>query len=273
MKINKNAKLAVVHPSKHKMEFLSNYIMFRSACVENLKKQIFPEREVSTQAFSHCQTSTDKKRDANIWNMLEAINSKDMLELNGLWNFLENKEATPEQAHDLLNFRNIGQEAFERFVSSKVIGLPSNSAPTRRKRLTTFSITKVQKQRVKVVERERKICQQYLKQQLKWISEQGTKGLDFNNLLGPISPLPRALIGKDGLPYKATKSNATEYLKKRYSKLPIITDGLPPQWSPHTAILEGMFLIHSSPLPSMSCMKEYTQWLLEPIRQATFPSW
>lgn len=153
MKINKDAKLAVVHPSKHKMEFLSNYIMFRSACVENLKKQIFPEREVSTQAFSHCRTSTDKKRDANIWNMLEAINSKDMLELNGLWNFLENKEATPEQAHDLLNFRNIGQEAFERFVSSKVIGLPSTSAPNRRKRLTTFSITKVQKQRVKVVER------------------------------------------------------------------------------------------------------------------------
>ena len=40
MRINKEAKLAVVHPSR--MEFLSNYMCFHSACVESLKKQIFP---------------------------------------------------------------------------------------------------------------------------------------------------------------------------------------------------------------------------------------
>ena len=63
MKINKDAKLAVVHPSKHKMEFLSNYMSFRAACVDNLAKQIFPERGQHTNMFSHIPTSKDRKRD------------------------------------------------------------------------------------------------------------------------------------------------------------------------------------------------------------------
>lgn len=53
------------------------------------------------------------------------------------------------------------------------------------------------------------------------------------------------------------------YLRKRYSGVPIITESPLPQWSPHTAILEGMFIIQSSPLSSMGCMKEYTQWILD----------
>jgi hypothetical protein len=243
MKINKDAKLAVVHPSKHKMEFLSNYMSFRPACVDNLAKQIFPERGQHTNMFSHVPTSKDRKRDINIHHMLDAILTKGMLTVSGLCNVFEQKQATPEQAHDLLNFRKIGQEACEGFISSKVLGLPSTTAPTRRRRLCTFSVTKTQKQRVKLVEQERKMSQRYLKRQLAWISEQGAENLDLNSLFGSISALPRALIGKDGLPYKATKSNTTEYLRKRYSALPIISQSLPPQWIAHSCIL-----IQTSPL-------------------------
>ncbi len=262
MKVNKDAKLAVIHPSKHKMEFLSNYLSFRAACVGNLKKQIFPEREQHAVTFSHSATSKDRKRDANVRHMLDAIQSKGMLTYTGLWNVFECKQATPEQAHDLLNFRRIGMEAFEGLVSEKLLGLPSTAAPTRRKRLCTFSVSKAQKQRVKLVEQERKISQRYLKRQLAWISEQGAENLDLDSLLGPISSLPRALMDKDGLPYKSTKSSTTEYLHKRYSSLQILTPSLPPQWVPHAAILEGMFMIQTSPLPTMSSMNEYAHFLL-----------
>ena len=85
----------------------------------------------------------------------------------------------------------------------------------------------------------------------------------MDNLLGPISPLPRALIGEYLLPYKATKSSATEYLRRRYSQLPLIIEYPPPHWAPHTAILEGMFMIQTSSMPGMSCMREYTRLLLE----------
>ena len=106
------------------------------------------------------------------------------------------------------------------------------------------------------------MSQRYLKRQLAWISEQGAENLDLNSLFGSISALPRALIGRDGLPYKATKSNTTEYLRKRYSALPIISQSLPPQWIAHSCIVEGMFMIQTSPLPTMSSMQEYTRLLL-----------
>lgn len=85
--------------------------------------------KVSEQRFSHLPTN---KREANILHILKAIMSKDMLTLTGLWNF-ECKEATSEQSHDLLNFRSIGQEAFEAYVSNKLLSLPSTPAPMRRK--------------------------------------------------------------------------------------------------------------------------------------------
>ena len=102
------------------------------------------------------------------------------LEACGLWNFLKEKEATTEQSYDLLNIRHIGQAAYERYVSPKIIGLPSTPAPNRKKRLVTFSITKVLKQRVKIVDQERKMSQRYLKRQLHvaWISENGAENLD-----------------------------------------------------------------------------------------------
>ena len=198
MKINKDAKLAVIHPTKQRMEFLSNYMSFRSSCIENLKKQLLPEREmhgVQGQVFSHSFTCKDKKRDANITSMIEIIQRKDMTKLqsSSLWNFLEDKLTTPEQSHDLLNCRCLGQEGYERYVS-KIIGLPSTNAPNRKKRLVTFSVTKVQKSKVKMVEHERKITQRFLKRQLAWISEKGAENLDLDKLLGPISPLPQALI-------------------------------------------------------------------------------
>lgn len=75
---------------------------------------------------------------------------------NGLWNFLDGKEATPEQAHDLLNYRKIAQDSYESYINTRIIGIPSTNAPKRKKkRLVTFSVTKVQKQKVKLVEKER----------------------------------------------------------------------------------------------------------------------
>ena len=249
MKINRDAKFAVIHPSKHKMEFLSNYMGFRSECVQNLKRELFPEK--------------DKKRETNIRQMMQKMQEKCMIALpsNGLWNFLEGKEATSEQAHELFNFRQIGRESFERYIC-KMIGSPSVNAPNRKKRLVTFSVTKLHNQRVKQVEKERQLSERYLKKQLAWINEKGLKHIDLESLLGPISPLPRALIGENQLPYKGNKSSATQYIIKRYSTFPVMIEYPPPQWVPHAAILEGMFMIQTSPLPSMSCMREYAELLL-----------
>ena len=44
--------------------------------------------------------------------------------------------------------------------------------------------------------------------------------------------------------------------------MPILIEYPPPSWTPHTAILKGMFMIQTTPLPTMSCIREYVQLLL-----------
>ncbi len=226
MKINKDAKLAVVRPSVHKMEHLSNHLPFRAACINNLTEQLFRERKERTIKFSHKPTSKDKKGETNIRRMLDAIAAHGMFhnqdENRGLWNFLESKKANSEQTDDLLQFRSIGQAAFEDYVHSTLLKQLSTAAPVRRKRLCAFATSQAEKRRVKQVEKEAKLSQRYLKRAMVWLAENGSEGVDLETLLGPPSPVPRALIDGNGLPYKGTKSTTTTYLQRRYTHPSII---------------------------------------------------
>ena len=140
-------------------------------------------------------------------------------ENEGLWNFLEGKEAMEEQSHDLLNFRKTGQQSFENFVMRSYIKSASTEAPVRRKRLCTFTIKPTQKRKIKQIEHERRLYQRYLKRSLAWVAEHGTADTDTESLFCPIQSKPRALVDKDGLPYKANKSATTIHIGQRY-KIP-----------------------------------------------------
>ena len=262
MKINKDAKLAVIRPTPQKMEFLSNYLSYRAVCVRNLQKELFPEQEKPTDAHGHITTSRDKKGETNVDHMIDTITKNGMAIHEDLWNFLECKQASLEQSYDLLNFRNIGQEAYESFVSTKYLHMPSTSVIKRKKRLSTFTITATQKKKVKLIDQERKISQRYLKRQLAWIAEQGIDNIDIDSLFGPISQVPRALVDGKGFPQKASKASTTGFYEKRYAKLPVILNSFPPLWVPHSVILEGMFMIQTTPLPTVSNMNDYVILLI-----------
>ncbi len=167
MKINKDAKMAVVRPTPEKMTHLSNYLPFRAACLNNFTDQLFPERKDRTVGFSHKPTSKDEAANTNVEKMVETISGHGMFhtetENEGLWNIFESRQATAEQTHDLMNLREIGQTAMDNYISCTVLKKPSTEAPVRKKRLVTFTQTKVAKQRVKQVERERKLMQKYLR--------------------------------------------------------------------------------------------------------------
>ena len=71
----------------------------------------------------------------------------------------------------------------------------------------------------------------------------------MDDLFGPISSLPKALMDKNGLPYKSAKF-ATPYLQKSYKSVPVIITVLP--WVPPTlVIMEGMFMVQTEPFPTM----------------------
>ena len=125
MKINKNAKMAVVRPSATKMEYLSHYLPFQAACVNNFHQQLFPERAHDTKAFYHRPTSQDRKAAVNVERILEVVANHGLFHKEdknaGLCNAFKSIQATGEQTHDMLNFRHIGQAGYETYVESKLL--------------------------------------------------------------------------------------------------------------------------------------------------------
>ena len=92
MRINRDAKLAVIRPNPQRMEHLSNYLSFRAACANNLSAQLFPERATQSVKFTHRTTSKDRIAEVNIQRMFDRISEHGMFRLcqenQGMWNFL-----------------------------------------------------------------------------------------------------------------------------------------------------------------------------------------
>ena len=200
--------------------------------------------------------------------MQEALNKHGMFnecEPNcGLWNIFRDQKATSEQAHDLLNFREIGQLGFENSVKTRILKQASTVTFKRKKRLCTFHVSKTEKRRIKQVEKESKLTQRFLKCHLaRLLTHPGEVTANPELCCGPISPIPRAIVASNGLPYKATKSTVTGYLEKRYNGVPVVLQALPVNWIPECVILEGMFMIQTPPLPNMHCMELYVKLLIQ----------
>ena len=113
MLINKSCKMSVVHPTEDYIHRISNYMPYRSKCLENLKKQLFPE-EINKieipQSFQSAVSNTKigheniKVLKSHILNRLLPDGGTSVLH-----NPYTNKTATNSQQEDLLNFRYIGE--------------------------------------------------------------------------------------------------------------------------------------------------------------------
>ena len=168
MMINKDAKFAVVRPSKELMHTISNFLPFRAQCMKNLKHHLFLHRD--EESLLPVGRSHEKIAEQNLQVMLMLMDEEGMLPTEsanvGLQNRLCSIAATPEQAHDLLTFREIGQAEFEADVKHRILHMPSTNAPRRQKRLQTFSTTKATKRKPKKLDQENKLIQMCMKKQL-----------------------------------------------------------------------------------------------------------
>ena len=262
MKINKDAKFSVVRPSKELMEKISNFMPFRSKCLNNLKHHLaMDEKTPKTLPVS---TSRDRTAEGNIQSMLDLMEECDMLPTSpdnlGLLNNLSNTPATPEQAHDLLTFRKIGQAEFEAHVNYRILRTPSTDAPRRRKRLQTFTSTKATRKKLKQIDRDRKIQQMCMKKQLVMLA----RGKQLPQDCGSnFIPRPCALVAADGVPTKGNKSKATDFFETCYKQVGVIVSAFPNSWTPDSVILEGMFMVQTAPSPGITTFQQYTDMLLK----------
>ena len=151
MLINKDLKTAIVRTNAEYMSRLSLYFTHRTKALKNLRQTVDDHKAYEltveqNQSKSLVDNSTTaKKRNENVNNMREVIKSslilqKDTPHNKTLRNSFTGETSTPEQREDLLNFRNIGQQEFLKFVMTCILHLSSAKNTKRKKRqLHTFA--------------------------------------------------------------------------------------------------------------------------------------
>ena len=123
------------------------------------------------------------------------------------------KNTSPEQSHDLMNFRYISQTEFERRVQYFVLRTSSVKTPKHLKRLLTFTERQSKRKKVSHIEKERKLQIECWKKRVAYATNTGTP---MDTAYEQCIELPRALATSDGHPIKGTKSNTTKVFEKRY---------------------------------------------------------
>ena len=187
--------------------------------VDDQKSREHMNSEEESKAKSLVDNSTTaKKRNKN--KMREVIKSsllfqKDTPDNKTLRNSFTGETATPEQREDLLDFHNIGQHEFLKFVMTCTLHLSSAKNTKRKKcKLHTFAKQKVTKQQLTNVERQKKIVSLCLRKRL--LAQHRLNQLPTQD---QYLELPRAIADANEMPHKAEKRNAREFLHERYEIL------------------------------------------------------
>ena len=264
MLINKDCKTSIIHPLPDYINRIAQHMPYRSKAIKNLPNELFPTRMQKknniTAPFS--TKPNDMKCEQNVCAQVSILQETGMLSITeqnrGVMNYFTNKEANAAQQNDLLNFRCIGQQEFLQRISSVTLKNPSVRAPNRRRRLQTFSEKKINKSRVTQLEKDKKLIITAMKKKMQFSRRTGRP---VERPGEQLIELPLALCDSAGNPIKGQKSYTTHYLESRYKEtIPqVFLTSIP--WRPECCVLEGIFIINTTPLGSHKTMSDYAKFL------------
>ena len=255
MLVNRDCKMAVVHSNKEFISRMALYFPYRTKLMRNFKEQV----NTKYTAASEYKHETPKAKH-NVHAMLELLQRSDTLpaehlETAVLRNGFTGNKADPSQQADLINFRQIGQNDFDAYVEHVYLRTGNTKSSVKRNRLkTSKTVTKHQYTRL---QKEKKHVTNCLKKRLLHCQITNADTVPHEQYL----ELPRALADSNGIPQKGQKSTVTSFSQTKYGEK-VISNTFPPGWLPNSVILEGMFLINTTPLRTHSSMLEYTTFLL-----------
>lgn len=263
MCINRDLKMAIARPTHAYILKTNFFFSYRIKAQAQLSSQLFPVANKTKEKSSLLDTtSTTRCWNDNIMNMRSLITKHELFPeecSRGVVNVFTGVNATPEQTHDLLNARSIGEQHYRNYISHHILQTPSTSAPLRKARLLTMAPPKMTKTKLSQKEKEARDTNKYLRRRLDWCNRTGQK---FDEAEEQYSLFPRALVDPDGNPHKGTKSNWTDKLKARYNgpNSPFLP--LPP-WVPQVAIVDAMFPLNITPLNQHKTISDYANLLFK----------
>ena len=148
MYINKECKEFITRPSADYINRIATFLPIRTTAINNLEEQIFADRKSKAEeqiTSLHATDPESKKHETNVNAQINKLQSdtstfpakhSQSTELQHLFN---HKPLTKEQTHDLMNFRDVGQNQYERYIDYYVLRTPSVKPPKHRKSLLTFT--------------------------------------------------------------------------------------------------------------------------------------
>lgn len=147
MLINKDMKAAIVRTSSAYLQKTVHYLRYRIEAYHNLLQQLYPSESSSTDDKTSVfdMSSVARVYKSNITAMREIIVDKSLLPAQtptnrGLLNAFTGLVASPVQAKDLLDARNIGSKQYINYIAYYILQKPSTaSAPLKKKRLQTMA--------------------------------------------------------------------------------------------------------------------------------------
>ena len=259
--------MSITKPSPDYINRIASYLTYRTKTLQHVTEQVVQEKHKHSDEIKSVFSTKDRdmKSERNIRAQLTAIAGSALTESvgeqHGLMNPFTGEAARDQNSHDLLNFRKRGEEEYLLRISYFTLKTPSVQAPNRRRALKTFSTKQVNKRRVNQLERDRSLVLSAIKKKIQFSQKTG-KPIDRPG--EQLLVLPLSLTDNEGNPLKGQKSYFTRSLEARYkqSTIPIVTPYLPEGWELECSIIEGMFLINTSPLRTQTTMTDYALFLL-----------
>ena len=265
MLINKSCKTSIVKPNPDFISRISRYLPHRTKILENLIFQVLPtiteQKDELIEAFIS-QKSVDIETQKNIERQIKCLNEHALFSniKTELRNPFTQVELSKEQAHDLMNFRHIGQRQFLLRIKAVVLKQPSVKAPNRKNNLKTFTEKKRNSRQISKLEKDKQLVLSAMRRKMSFSKRTGQP---IHELEEQLIELPLAICDSNENTNKGQKSYSTKHYEARYhDAIPTIFDCKRP-WTPEVIIMEGMFLINVTPLNQHKTLPDYCKFLME----------
>ncbi|CAC5360249.1 unnamed protein product [Mytilus coruscus] len=237
MEINLKSKNALNSFSQSSLANLTFYLPYRAKTLHNLKSELQLEREEGLY-----------QREGKMSYVKNA-------EKNSL------TETDHEQTDSLINYRKYGEEDLGNYLKCflfRTCETAGKPPPRKRRNLKTFAPIKItiHKQKKKEIKDQNTVIS-CLRKKIAFSKHSGNAVKDLDQFL----QLPRALCDAEGIPEKGQKATAANVFKNIYSDAFLLQIPKAPVSSKTTVIIDGMFIINTSPLASHQTFGDYGEFL------------
>ncbi|KAJ8048225.1 hypothetical protein HOLleu_00456 [Holothuria leucospilota] len=260
MKINKEVKMAMAKPVPDMMDRVALLLPYRATAIERLKNQV-SSGEVKGTEMSNASELVNVEGKVKIYmakldeTLLSSYRPK--LDVSPLYTFSgQFADAAQREDKDMMHFYEVGEQSLKSYISTRLLNVPRVDVPHRQRRLKTFIPKRKRQTKVSLKAKNTKIVTRCLR---KIIVHSKNTHQPIEHL-GQFIELPLAIANPKGSMIHGNKANSTSVYRRRYSEA--FTKALPAGWKPECVILEGMFLINSSPMRSAQVFRDYTYHLL-----------